>query len=325
MSVVLPWQTRTLANLLAQRDAGRLPHALLLDGPAGWAKRFFARQLARSLVRLPLPEAARAPWGTESADADLLVHRNVRIVGRTPSPTTGRMRQQITVDQVRELGEFLVRTADGARVAIVELAEELNVNAANALLKRLEEPGPDTHLLLVTAQWSRVLPTIRSRCQRLPMPPGSRDEALAWLRDRLPEQDAGAVDRLLRLAGGAPLQALAFAEADVLTLAEQVEAVLDGAAPDDLIGADQRLDPDLARERAGLILELGYRSLATRARALLGTQEARGVQALLDRVVRARRQLASGANPNVTLLLEDLLVGLQGRGATGGTGQGARD
>ncbi|HSG90776.1 MAG TPA: hypothetical protein VLA56_16285 [Pseudomonadales bacterium] len=329
-AIVPPWQEAPLAQLMAVHASGRLPHALLLEGPAGWAKRFFARQLARQLLALPARDGGGDLWGTESADSDLLAHPDARIIQRTPSPTTGRMRQQITVDQIRELGEFLVRTAGGggARLAIVELAEDLNVNAANALLKRLEEPGARTHLLLVTAHASRVLPTVRSRCQRVPLPPGDTASARAWLQGRLPESAAGDAERLLELAGGAPLRALEFVERGAVELAREVDAVLAGEAPDKLIGADQRLEGDVARDRAALIMELIWRAVANRARSRAGGVDAtadrgadasmagagaqRTLQQFLDRVTRAQRQLASGANPNVTLLLEDLLLGARG-------------
>lgn len=318
--VVPPWQVPVLEELRSARQQDRLPHALLLDGPRGWAKRFFARQFARELLGLAPADPGRCRFGDEQTDQDLMAHPDCQIVQRTPSPGTARLRQQISVDQIRELGEFLVRTAGagGARVAIVELAEELNVNAGNALLKRLEEPGPGTHLLLVTSRASRVLATVRSRCQRLVMPPGARSLAEAWLAANpgaaSPEAgEGGQPGRLLDLAGGAPLRALELAGGEVLELADQVEAVLDrGAAPDRLIAADPRQEPDAARERAALVLELLYRAVARRIRDradATGTASQRGLQALLDRIIRARRQLASSANPNVTLLLEDLLLG----------------
>jgi DNA polymerase-3 subunit delta' len=310
---VAPWQAATLAALGERFDAGRLPHALLLDGPGGWGKRFFARQLARRLLGLPAADADAFAWGDDVADADLLRHPDARIVKRTPG-TSGRLRQQITVDEVRALGEFLVRTSSdgGTRVVILELAEELNVAAGNALLKRLEEPGRATHLLLVTHGASRVLATIRSRCQRVVMAPGTQDEAEAWFAARRPELDDAARAELLEAAGGAPLRADALADAGVTELAASVRAVLDGGPIEDLVDADTRRDPDEARARAALVLDLLYRALGDRARsAARAGAGLRPPVAQLDRVLRARRQLASQSNPNVTLLLEDLLLGLR--------------
>lgn len=308
---VAPWHDAPWARLTRLADEGRLPHALLLDGPRGWGKRFLARQFARRLLGLAPGDPERFAWGDEGADADLLTHPDARLVQRTPTRDGARLRQQITVDQVRELGEFLVRTAGqgGARVVVLELAEELNVNAANALLKRLEEPGPRTHLLLVTHEASRVLATIRSRCQRIPLPPGSGEAAARWLAGRV---DPGLdVPALLALAGDAPLRALALAEQDALALDAEVGSALGGADPAPLVHGAPRLDAGAQRERAALLLELAYRRLVGRAREEAGADPA--VHRQLERVLQARRALESTANPNPALLLEDVFLGLRPR------------
>lgn len=310
MSELFPWHETAWRELLDVAERGRLAHALLLHGPAGWGKRVFARQLARALLGLPRGAANAVAPGDEASDADLLTHPDARIVAREPAPTSGRLRTQITVDQIRELTGFLGRTASagGRRMVIIERAEELNVNAANALLKSLEEPGADTHLLLVCDTPSRTLATIRSRCQLRSLPPGAPAAAQAWLAQRLPaEADATA---LLALAGGAPLLALAHLEDDAATLAASVEAFLEDGDPRDLIEAPGRPDPDEVRARAASVLVFLYRSVARRIRAGRGGPATLADQRLLERILAARRMLASTANPNVTLLLEDLLLPL---------------
>jgi len=213
------------------------------------------------------------------------------------------MRTQITVDQVREVNAFLAQTSrsGGARVVLVELAEELNAAAANAFLKRLEEPGPSTWLVLVSHAGGRLMATLRSRCQRIAMPPGARQDARDWLAAR---SDAADPERLLELAGGAPLLALEYEAAGAEPLAEDLEAALDA-----------RLEPpELVRRRSGAdpawILDVLYRLCALRARR--ATEQGAAVGAslrLVERVTHARRAVLSQANPNVTLLLEDLLLG----------------
>ena len=293
------WLQPVWERLAHAQTSGRLPHAMLFDGPPGWGKRFMARQLARCLTHLPPRDPATMRFGEEASDGDLLAHRDVRILQRGLADS-GRLRRQILIDQVRELGEFLVRTAGsgGRRIAILELAEDLNINAANALLKRLEEPGSGCHLILVSHRISQVLPTIRSRCQRLAVAPGSREAARAWLGSQLPaEVDAG---RMLQLVGGAPLLARERADSDLPLLADAADAFLAGGPADALIKDD--------RDRADLVLELLYRAVAKQVRAEAGQPPARALH-FLDRISRARRLLGSQSNPNVILLLEDLLLG----------------
>ena len=312
---MLPWHEAVRDDLLALADRGRLGHALLLHGPTGWGKRVLARQLARALLGLATPPVDAVRPGDEASDADLLTHPDARIVAREPSPTTGRLRTQITVDQIRDLAGFLARTsgAGGRRVVVLERAEELNVNAANALLKSLEEPGADTHLLLVCDEPSRTLATIRSRCQARSLSPGSPAEARAWLVERLPATGAAEIDGLLELAGGAPLLALELEAEDAPALAASVATFLEDGDPRDLVEPPGRLDPDAQRARAARVLTFLYRSLAARIRDGRGAAATLEDQRVLERVVGARRMLASTANPNVALLLEDLLLPLARR------------
>lgn len=311
MSELFPWHEAVSAELATRVRDDRLAHALLLHGPAGWGKRVLARQFARTLLALPRPPANALRPGEEASDADLLSHPDARIVAREPAPSTGRLRGQITVDQIRDLAAFLARTASagGQRVVILERAEELNPNAANALLKSLEEPGPDTHLLLVCDEPSRTLATIRSRCQARSLAPGTRAEARAWLLAQLGEGEADA-DGLLELAGGAPLLALELHREGAGALAAMVDAFLVDGDPRDLVEAPGRPDPDEARRRAGRVLEFLYRALARRIRSGRGAPETLPDQRALERVLAARRVLASTANAQPRLLLEDLLLPL---------------
>ena len=306
MSAVFPWHAAEWAELGEILVRGRLGHALLLHGPAGWGKGVFARQFARRLLGLSCGSCDTAAAGLESADSDLLAHPDARVVTREPAPTSGRLRTQITVDQIRELASFLAQTSGsgGRRVVVLERAEELNVNAANALLKSLEEPGADTHLLLVSDAPSRTLATIRSRCQMRPLMPGTAAQASRWLSAHLPEKD---VPALLALAGGAPLSALDLHALNGVDLARSVDRALREGRVAELVEMPGRLDPDEQRARAQRIVDFLYRALARRIRANAEGTPALGEHRLLDRVLAARRMLASTSNPNVTLLLEDLL------------------
>ena len=134
-------------------------------------------------------------------------------------------KQQISVDQIRAAIERLGKTSyrQGYKVAVIESAHLMTVNAANSVLKTLEEPTARTLLILITSQPSLLLPTVRSRCQKLPIRSPSTSEALAWL-----ERETGsAVDRAtLEFAGGAPMRALAWSDGRFAALDEDMQASL---------------------------------------------------------------------------------------------------
>ncbi|MEP5728510.1 MAG: DNA polymerase III subunit delta' [Sulfitobacter sp.] len=173
-------QDTAQAAFLDAFNAGKLHHAWLLTGPRGVGKSTLAWRIARFLLATPSDEggmfAAPTPT-TLDIDPDHPVARRIasggegalKAVTRSINPDTKRMRKQIVVDDIRALnGFFQMSAADGGRrVVIVDDADEMNVNAANALLKMLEEPPERAILLLLSHQPSSLLPTIRSRCRTL--------------------------------------------------------------------------------------------------------------------------------------------------------------
>lgn len=178
---VLIGQSAAEAGFLDAWNTGKLHHAWLLSGPRGVGKATLAWRIARFLLATPDPDdggmfAAPAPSSLDIA-ADHPVARRIasggegalKSVTRSMNPDTKRMRKQIVVDDIRALnGFFQMSAADGGRrVVIIDDADEMNVNAANALLKMLEEPPERATLLLISHQPSSLLPTIRSRCRTL--------------------------------------------------------------------------------------------------------------------------------------------------------------
>jgi DNA polymerase-3 subunit delta' len=202
---IYPWHEQLWRRIT--RELARLPHALLLHGEEGIGKRGFALRLARLLLcRSPL--AAHEACG-ECAGCRLFAagtHPDLLVVAPLEKSS------QITVDQVRALAAFLALKPHQAarKIVVLSPAQAMNLNAANSLLKVLEEPPPGSLLLLAAHQPQRLPATIRSRCAQMPLVRPTREEGSAWLA--APPRALRKAEELLALAGGAPLRALALAE-----------------------------------------------------------------------------------------------------------------
>lgn len=206
---VLPWHAVPWSKLDAGRRDGRMPHGLLIAGRRGLGKRELALRLARTLLCDAGPGAAPCGACRACVQTDAGTQPDLHLVSRLVDDE-GKQAKDISVAQVRGLIATLQLAAHGQgwRIAIIEPADAMNANAANALLKTLEEPPRQTMIVLVTARPDRLPATIRSRCQRLDLRPPTTAEALAWLTARAPRNDWGL---WLNLADGAPLAAEALA------------------------------------------------------------------------------------------------------------------
>lgn len=205
-------QDQAIADFIAAAQAHRLHHGWLISGPRGTGKATLAWSIAKYLL-----SGADNPGLTAPPD-DPAVRRiralsdpRLHLVRRPVDEKTQRLRNEITVDEIRRLHGFFHMTAaeGGRRIAIIDAADEMNPAAANALLKLLEEPPARAMLLLVAHQPARLLPTIRSRCRELrlhPLGPDAMAQVLAGLgvshdAARLSALSGGSVGEALRLAG----------------------------------------------------------------------------------------------------------------------------
>lgn len=204
--MIYSWHQKTWDQLVTARNSKQLPHALLITGDTGTGKIAFAKELVKSLLCEHPSETYYACGVCKSCKVYLAgAHPDYRHVVLADDKT------QIVVDQIRSLNDFLhqSRSYQGSRVAFISPAESLNINAANSLLKSLEEPADNSVILLVTSQLSVLLPTIKSRCQMLHLPLPSKQVALAWLSQQPIQHEPEA---LLEMAGGKPLLAITFDE-----------------------------------------------------------------------------------------------------------------
>ena len=212
------------------RVRGRLHHAWLLTGSEGVGKATFAYRAARRLLgAAPSPAygvLGSSPEDPVSRQMMARSHPDFFVLERVGED--GKVRKVIPVDEARRLSEFFSKSPASAphRVAIVDAADDLNVNAANAILKTLEEPPPSGVLLMVSHSPGRLLPTIRSRCRRLAFAPLAIEEAQAFVQARTDLDDESAL-RLARMAGGAPGKALTLAAGSALAMDDVARAVLE--------------------------------------------------------------------------------------------------
>lgn len=261
---------------------GRLAHAWLLAGPRGIGKATLAFRFARFVLDGGAAESlAMAPEHPLFRRVAVGGHSDLAVIERGIGER-GKRRAEIVVDDVRKANALLSLTpGEGAwRVVIVDAAEEMNRNAANALLKRLEEPPSRVLFLLVSHAASRLPPTVRSRCRFLPMrplPAPALDRVLTGAMGDLPAEERGV---LARLAEGSPGRAAALAEQGGTALYRSVVALV-GALPaldarrlhglgDGLSGAEGL---DRFRTLAELILWWLGRSIRAEARGELHTME----------------------------------------------------
>lgn len=216
------------AAMLEAIEAGRVHHAWLITGPVGVGKATLAYRFARRLLAGGGHGLAVGPESPVFRRVAAGTHADVLTVERAWDEKRKRLRAEIVVDDVRAVADFLRLTpAEGGwRIVVLDGAESLNRNAANALLKVLEEPPPRAVLLLTCAAPGRLLPTIRSRCRRLRL--AGLDTALVerLLADYLPGMDGAERSRLAALAEGSPGRALALAEEQGVALAALVGDVL---------------------------------------------------------------------------------------------------
>jgi DNA polymerase-3 subunit delta' len=270
----LPWHDPLWRQIQQRHAAGRLPHALLLAGSAGLGKLIFARRLAQALLcESPTGEGdgcgqcrscrlfragSHPDYSVVQPEDEQKAGENAASAGEAGETSSSKKKKSkvIKIDQIRDLCAFLSHTAQygGYKIALLEPADQLNVNAANSLLKTLEEPPGTCLLLLVAARPARLPATVRSRCQLIRFDRPAVELALPWLKTHL----SGGLEpeNLLEVAGGAPLVALRYAEGDRWQrrreLAENYDRLLTGRL-DPIQAAEQWTQGDLAENLRWLI------------------------------------------------------------------------
>ncbi len=313
-----PWQQSTWQRLAAAMAAGKLHHGLLFSGPEGVGKHALARVLAAALLCQRRDDDGLACGNCSSCRLrSAQTHPDLKILAAAEDSKV------IKIEQVRELLDDLGLKPHlgGWRAVVVEQAERLNPAAANSLLKTLEEPPPQVVIILVSSHEASLLPTVRSRCQRLLLPRPDETLARQWLARQL--DDGEDAELLLALAAGAPLRALQLAGEGLMDQRQALLAglmELNGNETEPVALGKQWLKEDVTKVLYWLnswVVDM-VRLLATPRPPLLDNPDLRTTLAgwargaslpdLLDyqrRLEEAGRQLQGNANPQ--LVLEDVL------------------
>jgi len=246
--MTLPWLEALKAQLEEAFLAQRLGHAPLIQGPVGVGKRQLADWLSRRILCLATDMAA--PCG-HCRSCELFTsgtHPDFFDIGIPEE------KREIPVDSIRGLNGRLQLTSSlsDRRVGRILPAEAMNSNAANALLKTLEEPAGNAWLILISDRPGRLQATIRSRCQAITVRPPDHPEAVAWLEAELSARSASVdteqIEHALELAGDAPLAALDLLEGEGMEFGLDVRkglvSVAQGGALHDVLNSAWAADPE---------------------------------------------------------------------------------
>tara|TARA_B110000211_G_scaffold84209_1_gene98623 strand:- start:426 stop:1382 length:957 start_codon:yes stop_codon:yes gene_type:complete len=300
LALPLPWHKDVWEGFNRAIDTDRMPHALLLHGSNGVGKRRLAITLAQRL--LCSAEANEYACGSCKSCKLLLAGSHPDLTILEPEEEGKKIR----VDDVRTLCTKLNTTAQqgGWKIGLILVADAMNINASNALLKSLEEPQGKTLLVLVSDRLHALLPTIRSRCQKQYLASPGEDVATHWLKEV--SGNSSDVAKAIEVSNGRPLLALHNIESGTLALRQDFEGIIEGVASGSLSSVEAA--QQCVKLNGNNIIEW-YMNYVHR----LAVNEGQGggdrrLFQFQDRLMSARQLLLSQSNVNQQLLLEGLFM-----------------
>ncbi len=316
--MIYPWQTKQWQQLQSQKQAQRLPHALLLVGADGLGKLDFAHELASSL--LCKSEDIAEACGECSACKLIASGTHPDLLNIMPEAEG----KAIKVDEIRALcKEFsLTSQFSGYKVAVIADADSMNINASNSLLKTLEEPTASSVLILVSSRPHRLPVTIRSRCQTIDFQMPDAAQAESWLSNQI----EGNSRLLLNLAHGSPLLAVKLANEELREQRKGLMTALMGVANNqpvtELASALSKLPSSqllgwlydwisdlLKLQQCGNTASLVHVDFQKELQALAQRSSSQGLYGLMDQVIELRK--FQSIPLNAQMLWEDLLISWQ--------------
>lgn len=314
---LLPWMSDAYNRLKSLSENGKLAHAYLFGGQQGLGKLMLARHFAHYLLCSNKTDGQPCGHCRECELVAAGTHPDLKVLQPEDSA-------DIKIDQVREVIAFINKTSQrgGYKVVLLSPAEAMNTNSANALLKALEEPSPNTLIILVSHQPALLMATIRSRCHLLKFSRPPEAQVIPWLESKNIRASA---TELLRMANFVPLRALQFADDDAL----HDRAVLHGVMQQLLTGNISIAEAAAQCESYAIADNIEGMMLCTTD--ILSLQQSRNDGAALDdhdlarlaaffknsttlkklhdfyrELIKARRAVNSSSNPNALLILENL-------------------
>lgn len=320
--MMYPWQSEQWQQLWQAKQENRLPHALLVTGIPGLGKSEFVYHFVRALLCQQV-----GLDGIECGNC----HACRLIAGKTHPNVLWvepeEPGQAIKVDQIRLVNEFASQSSlqGDYRFVIINPADDMNTNAANALLKTLEEPSSGAIIVLVSHQ-SKCLPaTVLSRCQQIVFSHPNKEQALQWLRAQPNGPDVN-LELMLNLANGAPLTALRLMQDEVLDVRQELFAILYSLSQkqgDPIKSAAKLQDNDplkLIDFSLSWVMDLVRLQLGEDGTNIVNTDHTAQLTELasstqlkinvkyMEYLLGLRMQIARGLNLNKQLLVESMLL-----------------
>ncbi|PCJ50530.1 MAG: hypothetical protein COA74_01750 [Gammaproteobacteria bacterium] len=315
-----PWLRSYWQRIQSLKEQSRLPHALMLRGDQGLGINDLALSIGHSML-CKTPTEAGFACGSCS-DCLLIAASTHPDLHKITIPEDKKL---IGVDQIRQLVKVCIERPHqgGYRVAVITPCNAMNIASANALLKTLEEPGDDTLIILVATISNNLPATVRSRCQLMPIHAPEEEQAMTYLRQHTEESE----DRVLlalRLSNHAPLQALKLMASKQLEIRRKLLAAMESAAlgnmdPTKLVASINKLDfaisidwmyslaLDAQKVAQNIALEKLINCDQQHLLKFLASCNSQKLNNWVDKIIEARRLLATTSNINPQLILEDLM------------------
>lgn len=315
-----PWLERYWQQIQSLIKQSRLPHALMLRGVDGLGLELFARIIGSSLLcKSPTNDGYSCGLCSDCKLVEAGTHPDLHTL------TVADDKKLISIDQVRGLVKVCMERPHqgGYRIAIIDPCTAMNTAAANALLKTLEEPGDNTLLILVSSSTSSLPATVRSRCQLMTIDAPAEAQGIEWLTEHH-SADKETITLALRLSSHAPIQAMSLLSSERLHVRQQLIAGMARAAnghldPIKLVAKINKFDLassidwmyslalDAEKIFHGVPNDKVINNDHLTLLQLLVSNRGPKLDIWIEKLIEARRLLATTSNINPQLITEDLM------------------